>query len=88
MHGRWFAVAAAPNGLAHSRLAVRVAKKLVKTAVARNRIRRCVKEVFRVQQSAFAPTDFLVSLIRPYGERTLQPAREELGRLLLQAANR
>lgn len=88
MHGRWFAVAAVPNGLEESRLAVRVAKKLVKSAVARNRIRRCVKEVFRLQRAAFPPTDFLVSLIRPYGERTLHPAREELTRLLSQAAKR
>ena len=80
--GRWFLVAAAPNDTGQSRLAVRVAKKVMKSAVARNRMRRCVKEVFRHQRHAFASTDFLVSLVQPYSEPSLQDARQELERLL------
>jgi ribonuclease P protein component len=64
---------------------VRVAKRVMKSAVARNRIRRCVKEAFRQQRSAFVPADFLVSLIHPYREDTLRAARQELERLLLAA---
>lgn len=81
-------MAAVPNEVDQPRLAVRVAKKVVKGAVARNRIRRCVKELFRQLRAHFPPTDFLVSLIHPYGEPTLQPARQELERLLAQAARR
>src|SRR5690606_19268670 len=88
VRGRWFVVAAMPNELDESRIAIRVAKKVLKSAVARNRIRRCAREVFRHLRPQLPPTDFLVSLIRPYGEATLQPARQELERLLVQAARR
>lgn len=80
--GRWFVVAAVPNNLGQSRLAVRIAKKVMKSAVARNRMRRCVKEVFRHQRHALESADFLVSLVQPYGEASLQDARQELERLL------
>jgi ribonuclease P protein component len=85
VRGRWFAVAARASTLPCSRLAVRVAKRVMKSAVARNRMRRCVKEVFRQRRHAFAPADFLVSLIHPYREDTLSAARQELERLLLAA---
>jgi ribonuclease P protein component len=86
--GRWFVAAAMPNGLGESRLAVRVAKKVMKSAVARNRIRRCVREVFRQLRPTFGASDFLVSLVQPYRSRSLQAARQELERLLVQAAQR
>jgi ribonuclease P protein component len=85
VRGRWFAVAALSNALPCSRLAVRVAKKVMKSAVARNRMRRCVKEVFRQRRHAFAPADLLVSVIHPYREDTLSAARQELEQLLLAA---
>jgi len=84
--GRWFLVAAMTNGTDRGRLLVRVAKKVMKSAVARNRMRRCVKEVFRQQRTALAPRDFLVSLIQPYREASLEPARRELERLFRVAA--
>ena len=57
----------------------------MKSAAARNRIQRCVKEAFRQQRHEFAPADVLVSLIHPYREDTLRAARQELERLLLAA---
>jgi ribonuclease P protein component len=88
VRGRWFVVAAVANGRVESRLVVRVAKKVMRSAVARNRMRRCVREVFRQLRSQFVPSDFLVFLVQPYRERTLHAARQELERLLLQAARR
>jgi len=82
VRGRWFVLSARANALPYSRLAVRVAKKVLRSAVARNRVRRCVKEVFRQQRAAFVPADFLISLIHPYREQSLRAAREELERLL------
>jgi ribonuclease P protein component len=87
VRGRWFVVAARATALPSSRLAVRIAKRMMKSAVARNRMRRCVKEVFRHERHVFAPADYLVSLIQPYREDSLTPARQELVRLL-QAAKR
>ncbi|MCC7082686.1 MAG: ribonuclease P protein component [Burkholderiales bacterium] len=88
VRGRWFVAAALANGLDESRLAVRVAKKVMKSAVARNRIRRCVREVFRQLRPGLAPSDFLVSLVQPYRNRSLQAARQDIERLLVQAASR
>jgi ribonuclease P protein component len=82
VRGRWFVVASRANALPSSRLAVRVAKRMMRSAVARNRMRRCVKEVFRHERHALLPADYLVSLIQPYREASLRPAREELERLL------
>jgi ribonuclease P protein component len=84
--GRWFAIAAIGNGRDQSRLLVRIAKKVLKSAVARNRMRRCVKEVFRRHRAQLAVRDFLVFLIRPYREQTLDAARRELEQLLRGAA--
>jgi ribonuclease P protein component len=88
VRGRWFVAAAVPNHLGESRLVVRVAKKVMRSAVARNRMRRCVREVFRQLRSQLVSSDSLVFLVQPYRERTLQAARQELERLLLQAARR
>lgn len=49
----------------HARLALIVPKKLVRTAVARNRIRRLAREAFRLQQDELAGSDFLVRVTRP-----------------------
>ncbi|HEY8507479.1 MAG TPA: ribonuclease P protein component, partial [Steroidobacteraceae bacterium] len=59
---------------------------VMKSAVARNRIRRCVREVFRQRRPDLAPADYLITLMRPYCETALDDARAELGRLLSQAA--
>lgn len=88
VRGHWFVAAALANGLDESRLAVRVAKRVMKSAVARNRIRRCVREVFRQLRPGLAPSDFLVSLVQPYRNRSLQAARQDIERLLVQAASR
>ena len=82
MRGRWFIVRRLPNDLGAPRLAVRVAKKIVKSAVARNRFKRCVREVFRHERPALAAFDHLVSLIRPYEQSASEEARRELERML------
>jgi ribonuclease P protein component len=51
-------------------------------AVARNRIKRCVREVFRQHRDELPALDFFVSLIQPYKEPGLLAARQELERLL------
>ena len=42
---------AKPNSLSHSRLGLVIAKKNVRLAVQRNRIKRIVRETFRVQRA-------------------------------------
>jgi len=58
-----FRILARPNGFLSHRLGMAVAKKAIPTAVARNRIKRVVRESFRVQmgnQTVEEALDFVV----------------------------
>ena len=48
------------NGLQHDRLGLVIAKKHVRRAVQRNRIKRVVREFFRQQEPDRAPADIVV----------------------------
>jgi ribonuclease P protein component len=48
---------AAPNGLNYARLGMIVPKKILATAVARNRVKRLIREAFRLNQSELAGLD-------------------------------
>ena len=50
----------APNGLGYSRLGLAISRKAVPRAVARNRIKRCVRESFRQHQDEVPGWDFVV----------------------------
>ena len=52
------------NKVGHPRLGLAIAKKHIKLASARNRIKRIIRESFRQNQSAFANIDIVV-LSRP-----------------------
>ncbi len=86
-HGRWFSVFAVPNDALHHRLGLVVAKRLTRTSVSRNAVKRMVREVFRTGAEAGEGTvrrDVVVQL------RTLpvdlRAGREELADLLEKAA--
>ena len=55
---------AAPNMLAHPRLGLAISRKVAKTAVARNRIKRIVRESFRTHRGRLDALDIVV-LARP-----------------------
>lgn len=55
-------VLAAPNGLQYARLGMIVPKKIVATAVARNRVKRLLRESFRLHQAEFSGLDVLARL--------------------------
>jgi ribonuclease P protein component len=67
---RYFTVLAArrPGGL-ESRLGLAIAKKHVRLATGRNRIKRLVRETFRATRHSLAATDFVV-LARPIAAST------------------
>lgn len=48
------------NNLAHSRLGMAIAKKKIKSAVQRNRIKRLVRESFREHQASLLGMDIVV----------------------------
>ena len=63
--GEFFQVYARPNSLAHPRLGLIVAGKVVRRAVGRNRVKRLLREVFRARQQDLAGLDLVVRLRRP-----------------------
>ncbi len=54
------AVLARPNGLPHARLGLAISKRVDKTAVGRNRIKRLVRASFRYNQQLLAGLDIVV----------------------------
>jgi ribonuclease P protein component len=83
----WLVVYGAENGLGHARLGLSVSKKKVKTAVARNRFKRLVREAFRLNKAALPPGIDLVVVPRGPG-LTFEAASRSLPALARAVARR
>ena len=57
---RYFTVLARPNDLPYSRLGLAISRKVAKSAVARNRLKRVVRESFRHHQQELGGLDCVV----------------------------
>lgn len=80
--GRYLIVHFRPNGGDTARLGVVVAKKLARRAVERNRIKRVVREGFRLQRGTLPALDMIVRLHRPLKDATRTSVHEDLSGLL------
>ena len=60
VNNRWLTVLATPNTLDHPRLGLAISRKVANTAVARNRIKRVVRESFRMHQGRLDALDIVV----------------------------
>jgi ribonuclease P protein component len=67
---RWVVVYGRPNGLPHARLGLSVSRK-VGGAVVRNRLKRLLREAFRLRQHELAPGIDLIVVGRPHGFRPI-----------------
>jgi len=65
-------VLAAPNGLDIPRLGMIVPKKVIRTAVGRNRVKRLLREWFRLSQSDLSGLDLVARLKTRGSERMLE----------------
>jgi ribonuclease P protein component len=65
---RWFTVLCRDNSLGIARLGLAVSKKHCKKAVARNRIKRIIRESFRGQQDRLEGLDIVVMNQAPASE--------------------
>jgi ribonuclease P protein component len=68
MMNQWFAVYVSANDAGHARIGMVVAKRLVPGAVGRNRIKRKIREKFRILAQAGSCQDVIVRLRRPFNE--------------------
>ncbi len=71
-----------PNELGRARLGVVVAKKIEKRAVGRNRIKRLVRETFRLRAERLIGVDLIVRAKQSFKRSEHPAARTALERLL------
>ena len=81
-HGEYFAVHRIANGLPKPRLGMVVAVKVAGSSVARNRIKRLIREAFRLRQRELAGWDWIVRARKTFPAIAMTAARDDLARLL------
>jgi len=84
---RWMTVYLDANGLGYTRLGLIVGKKVGK-AVVRNRIKRLIREAFRLSQHELPAGLDVICIPRPGRIGTLQDYAGSLARLLVTGATR
>ena len=78
---RFFGLRVKPNGLGHPRLGLAVAIKTANNAVTRNRLRRIVRESFRLAQHDLPSVDVVVAAKFPSREASATILRASLATL-------
>lgn len=72
---------AIPNELQHPRLGLAISRKVARTAVARNRIKRVIRESYRHRQTRLGSLDIVVlgrAGVASQSKKLLQDALEKL----------
>lgn len=77
---RYFTLLARDNGLESARLGLVVSKKNIKTAVERNRIKRLIRETFRLAKARLPAKDFVVLVKVPARDTANFALRASLNR--------
>ncbi len=77
-----------PNGLEHARLGLVVGKKIAKSAVHRNYMRRVLRECFRAQQDGISPIDLVVRVQKKFEKKDFITVKQEFDALILKINQR
>ena len=86
IHGKFFSVHAVKNEIDYPRVGLTVSKRVSKRAVQRNRIKRQIRESFRLRQAELSPIDFVVTAKVGSAEQENGVLRSELDKLWSKAS--
>lgn len=87
--GPWFTIVAADNQLGHTRLGLSIGKRAWRRAVPRNRLRRLMREAFRLSYRELPPGVDLIAVGSTHeAAPSLEQARSEIVRLAHEAVER
>jgi len=75
---KFFTIIARENGLEKSRLGLAISKKAIKLAVQRNRIKRLVREYFRLNHNTPLPIDYVVMAKKGIDRKTNDTIKKSL----------
>ncbi|ACO81317.1 ribonuclease P [Azotobacter vinelandii CA] len=79
--GKHVLLLARPNALDHPRLGLVIGKKSVKLSVGRNRLKRLIRESFRLNQDSLAGWDIVVVARKGLGELENTEVTQQFGKL-------
>jgi ribonuclease P protein component len=81
-HGKFLAVHYMPNVLGHPRLGIVVSKKLARRAVARNYMKRVLRELFRLRRLSIGGLDIVVRINQSFSKIDFANVADEFGLVL------